>query len=458
MFEKKFSDLTSRISAAAQSAMGNSNSNGVDDTKVHNLQSMGFSRIAATQALQATSGDVDRAAELLLVQQQEPQTSDNNPQQQQQQQQHSQMTGETEDEMLQRVMQESLSTEDQRRRNVAGAAERRAVTQKNFNRPVKTAASRKAGKAATQRVVATTGNKKTPPKIRSGSGGLTSFHPDVKVVPKLKDKSKEEQILRCADRLKNSPNAVDTLLRALAAVQKDPQNDKFRKINKTNPGYQRSLANVPGAEDMLHAVNFRPRGGDHPNTLVLLSSMVDPALLYLGISALEQTKQTREYQQGKQKLVFAKQLQEIQNSVNDSEAEALKRADHMSKCPTEPPAGRGALMQVSLGPDQTIRRRFDGDDTLSDVLHWLGGHGSVIPDHILSRTWSLVDLNRYPVVPIDCESHRARTLQYIGCWPSGKLEVVPSTEEWMQNKSLSAVGGEKRGSSRGLGSAPSDAL
>jgi len=96
-------------------------------------------------------------------------------------------------------------------------------------------------------------------------------------------------------------------------------------------------------------------------------------------------------------------------------------------------------MQVKLCPGQTIRRRFDRDDTLSDVLHWLSGHGLVIPDQILSRNWSLVDLNRYPAVPVDCGSHLSHTLQHIGCWQSGKLEVVPSSEGWMQHKSIIAV-------------------
>jgi hypothetical protein len=84
----------------------------------------------------------------------------------------------------------------------------------------------------------------------------------------------------------------------------------------------------------------------------------------------------------------------------------------------------------------------------------LGGHGSAIPDKILSREWSLVDLNRYPVVPLDCGTLQVDTLQYIGCWPSGRLEIVASTEEWMNGSD----GDVKMGSSRGLGSAPSDLL
>jgi hypothetical protein len=187
--------------------------------------------------------------------------------------------------------------------------------------------------------------------------------------------------------------------------------------------------------------------------LVLDRAMVDPALLNLGISALEQTKETDEYKQGKRTAAFAKTLRDMQMHGGLSDTEASKRAEFMAKCPTEPSDGRGALVQVIIA-DETIRRRFDGDDQLRDVLHWLGGHGSSIPDKILSREWSLVDLNCYPVIPVDCGTHQDHTLQYIGYWPSGRLKIVPSTEDWMNG----THGDIKRGSSRGLGSAPSDAL
>merc|ERR1712137_855006 len=97
-----------------------------------------------------------------------------------------------------------------------------------------------------------------------------------------------------------------------------------------------------------------------------------------------------------------------------------------------------------------IKRRFDGDDTLQDVINWLGGHGSAIPNKLLSREWCLVDKNRYPVSPIDCEVNKDKTLQYIGCWPSGKLEVRASPVSWLDGSDDEM----DMGSSRGLGAAP----
>jgi hypothetical protein len=227
-------------------------------------------------------------------------------------------------------------------------------------------------------------------------------------------------------------------------VQRDPDNSKFRAIDKTTLGYQRSVEGAPGAESLLRAMNFYPKG---PNTLVLERSQVDPALLFLGVSALEQAKDSSEYKDRKRKLRFAKEVEEIRLSGDSSQAEAIRRADFMSKCPTEPDEGRGALLQVVIA-DDSVRRRFDGDDVVRDVLNWLGGHGSIIPEKILSREWCLVDLNRYPLVPIDCEKSLGKTLQHVGCWPSGRLEIQPSGDEWRLNGS---VGNLIQGSTRGLG-------
>jgi len=428
-----FRRLTDRISSAASSVLGSS------DPNVATLTAMGFDEQAAVQALAATNGDVDRAAELLIAQGPFP---------------PSQAMNNTEDEQLQRAVQESLDLEERRRaqrtaamNKAAEAAEIRAAT-RSQTKPVR----------KQQQLTSTQTGVKVIPKVQTASSvpkksgvrqqGLAETHPDVKVIPKLQDKSKEEQVVRCADRLKSSYAAVDTLHRALTAVFFDPDNPKFRKIDKTTAGYQRSVSNAPGAEDLLRAMNYRSHG---PNALVLDRAMVDPALLYLGISALEQTRLTPEYKQAKQKAAFAKTVAEIRGS--DDEQEAIQRSAFMSKLPTQHTDGRGALMSVVIA-DDVIRRRFDGDDMLQDILNWLGAQGSVIPDKILSREWSLIDTNRYPLTPIDCVANQHNTLQYIGCWPSGRLELVPSSEEWMSGSARDF----HRGDSRGLGSAPSDAL
>jgi hypothetical protein len=404
------------------------------DEKVRTLQALGFEESEARTALQNANEDVDRAAELLFASGSTNHTT-------------GAALSNNQDEALRNAIQESMQSEEQRRCKQAQEASLQP------QRHTRSAAGNHAALAAAKRAedCKRFGSNHIPAsKTRSYSGGLSTHHPDVKVPAKLEHKSKEEQILRCADRLKSYPTAVDTLYKALTMIRNNPGVDKYRRIDKTTAGYKRSLENVPGAEQLLKTMNFAARG---PSTLVMDRSQVDSALLYLGISALESAKRSPEYQEEKRKIAFAKEFQEIHGASDTSAQEAIKRAEYLSKCPSEP-QNNGALMQVVIGSDTTIKRRFDGDDVLQDVLNWMGAHGSQIPDKLLSREWCLVDLNRYPIVPIDCERYQNKTLQFIGFWPSGRLEIRHSPREWFEERKTES----QMGSSRGLGSAPSDAL
>ena len=429
------------------------------DEKIQQLVAMGFDATQARNALRTTDGNVERAAELLLNNAQPASNVAVD------------LTGD--DTELQNVMQESLQSEENRLFRQAQEASmdvkhpnRSAAGNRAAEAAARRAAesSRKYGSTSTKRLPAQKQPAQKLPAVKqtpkndnvslkvTKTVGVSHHHPDVKVPAKFQDKTKEEQVVRCADRLKPYPNAVDTLYRALTAVKNDPNNAKYRKIDKTTAGYKKSLENVPGAEALLLAMNFHSRGA---YSLVLERPFVDQALLYLGISALDGAKQSPEYIEAKKRIDFAKEIKDIQMSSNVSEAEALRRAELMAKCPSEPTGGRGALMQVVIA-DETVRRKFDGDDVLRDVLNWIGGHGSVIPEKILSREWCLVDRNRYPIAPIDCELNLDKTLQFIGCWPSGRLELLPSPEEWKSEGNKQ--GQILMGSSRGLGSAPTEAM
>jgi len=243
-------------------------------------------------------------------------------------------------------------------------------------------------------------------------------------------------------------------------VRDDPSNDKYRKIDTHSQGYIKVLKDKPGALDLLKAMNFSERNTSGKD-LVLTRDRVDPALLYLGISALEQIRKTEEYMYQKRLIQFRRDVTQIMDGSNlnanvDQDQELIKRAHNLSLVPSEPSNGAGALLQVNFGPSQSevdydgtanintmattgtsekvqkISRRFDGDDTLQDVIRWIGAHGSIIPIKMESREWCLVDLNKYPIEAIDVNRDMGRTLQFIGCWPSGKLEIRPSTSQWRQ--------------------------
>jgi len=283
-------------------------------------------------------------------------------------------------------------------------------------------------------------------QLTSTEAKFAAEHPGVKIPKKLKDHSKLQQIMRCTKRLSSHALAVDTLIIALRHIRNDPDNDKYRKINKSTAGYKRVLEDKPGVMDLLKAMNFYERHATMD--IVLERSSVDHALLYMGISALEEVRETEDYLSAKRQIAFLREVKKIQDGANVSEEdEVVKRAEFISKCPAEPTGGAGALLQVKIG-EEMISRRFDGDDIVRDIVNWIGGHGSAIPSMMLSRDWSLVDLHRYPVAEIDIELNMDRTLQYIGCWPSGKLEIRPSTPQWKEERVTSGDG-----SSRGLGAA-----
>jgi hypothetical protein len=381
------------------------------------LQNMGFIEIDARRTLQQTNGNVEEAANILL-ERGAPTTTTNTPAHQINRQQ-------VEDEELQQALQASWAVQD--------------TNKSHSRRNLQSAAVGRAGKAALNRF--NTGTTSTATAHSSGSTSPLSSHPTVKIPKKLSEKTKEEQILRTADRLKSSVKALDTLYKTLKTLQSDPSNPKFRTVDQTTLGYQKSLANAPGAKDFLLAMNYRQYG---PNTLSL--DFVDQATIYLGISALEQTKLTPEYQQAKALIQFQKDVLQILHSADNDTQEAINRSNQMSKLPTEPAMGGAWIFVNFLGMDNKLQRKFDGDDTLEDVLHWIAGNGTQILEKLHSGEWSLVDAHRNPPSPLDIQTLAPKTLQYIGCWPSGKLIVQPTEPQEQGAATISA-------SSRGLGAA-----
>jgi PUB domain len=480
---RKFHD---RVVAAASTALGISTTQNATTTtqemNVQRLQVLGNYTVAEAEfALHATGGNVDRAAELLLSQQapHHSHAADTNmytetvtPTE------RSVPNNHDEDMELQQALQQSLDDS-----NVG-------INPRTTAQPTRTAAMDMAAEAAIRRAeVASTSSRTRSNKtkklsssthvtktdslrpsglvkenvaavpIRTKSQMLRHHHPDVKLIPKLQDKSIEEQVLRTVDRMKNHAAAVDTMHRALSMIYHNPKDMKYRRIDTSTPGYQRSVAGAPGAQDFLRAMKFFQEGFGSPNVLVLSESMYDPALIYLGFTALEQIKATPEYVSAKAQLVFVKGVTTLLEAKKTTH-ETNQRNQYQSQCPTEPSEGRGALLQVHLIDSHTIRRRFDSDDTVADVLYWIGSMvGSDIYQRIIDGTWCLVDVNHANRLPLDVQGAATNlTLQYVGCWPSGRLQLQPSFSSTAQQDAATPMQvpwNKKIGNSRGLASGAS---
>lgn len=327
-----------------------------------------------------------------------------------------------EDSELQRAIQASLMTENETKKK-----------NNDRQRTHRSAASKNSGRAAASRLT----NRSAAPKK-----DLANTHPKVQMPKRLSQHDQEDVIMRCANRVAPYSLSVDTLLRSLKTIQINPSNRKYHTVDTSTAMFQRSLS-APGVLDFLKAVNFHP---NYNNKKTLTLSHFDAAAFYLGVSALEQIQQnSADYKKDKALRVFQKDLASAL-SENDISAEELhKRTKLLSKLPSEPTRGGSqitveygvilnTIANAPVGSETSltkITRGFDHDDTLDDVMHWLGGQSTTILKNLESGEWRLVDRNRqgpeedYHFHKLDLQDLRNQTLQRIGCWPSGRLAIVP---------------------------------
>ena len=168
-----FRKLTDKISAAANAVMGN------DDQAVQTLQSMGFSAENARNALQATNGDVDRAADLLLTSVSHENSSGMPSHTSANNNTNSNANNEA---ALNAAMQESLQIEEARQMEAARLASK-STANNNSKKPAASAASSRAGQAAVAR--AAKGDNPFPANSKSALVQPLSSHPNVKMPTKL---------------------------------------------------------------------------------------------------------------------------------------------------------------------------------------------------------------------------------------------------------------------------------
>ena len=71
----------------------------------------------------------------------------------------------------------------------------------------------------------------------------------------------EQRVQQCAQRLAGRAEAVDVLTTSLARILQSPHDEKFRKVNISNPKFQQYVASAPGGMEFMYAVGFEPMHG-----------------------------------------------------------------------------------------------------------------------------------------------------------------------------------------------------
>jgi len=286
------------------------------------------------------------------------------------------------------------------------------------------------------------------------------FHP----VKDMGERSAEDQLKRTARRLAPNHLAVDTLIRAVGQLTKDPSNPRYRKLKLTNRVFAATIGASPGGVDFLLAIGFR-RVGDG-DTLQLSESAYDPVLCVQGLSALEMATRQPEYLRSKEAALFQKAVGAAESAAASDPAEAVAREQLRAMVPREPDLGESGSTRINvrLGSDKSagrlIERRFAADDVLRDVMTWIGAEVSAqVPEKLESGLWELCDTTTFPPSPLEIAGGGAaptRTLQSLGLWPSATLAVqLPSQREAReQDQALTdahEIQNKRLAASRGLG-------
>lgn len=229
---------------------------------------------------------------------------------------------------------------------------------------------------------------------------------------------------QCAARLAGRAEAVDVLVASLGRVLQHPDEEKYRKVNPSNPSFARTVGAVPGGVDFLMAVGYEPLHGH------LVLQRRDPALLWLGKSALEAVRHSDVYIGAKESLEIEKAIG--MSAVAYDEEDVKRRQAFASRVPDEPAEGAAGTAKICthVGGSSTWRR-FRSDETLEDILNFVRSLPGT-PAVRDVRELKVANVTTRPATAFDANTQLGLTLQTLGMWPTGhvRCRVSGSDEDY----------------------------
>jgi hypothetical protein len=421
------------------------------------LTAMGFTQQQATAALRSTNNDVEAAVMLLLA---NPSGEITATTSEQPPAPSSSAFDAEMDAAIKASMQTSKKESGQRQKANAAAYKSPPAPVPPVPRPTAANVAKKSNRPAsvTKAFEAAQIRSSGEPKTNN-----TNNNPhNLKLPSDLKTKPISEQLTRLSLRFASQSLAVDTLHKTLDTILLNFGVERYRTVDCGSAGFRRAFEGVPGAHDFLLACGFvQQRGGSSAASqqpLLTLPKSTDPMNLSLGLSILAELKTSHwEYNLDRQLRLFDKEVVKAMGhspgaTNKEMEEEDLRRSQFLRLTPSDPggmncckmtiqfgsgkssiaaatPAGGGSQPAAVVGGS----RNFSADDTLQDVLSWIGGvHGSKVYDKIVSGEWAFVNMDkkegdegRNLNLSKEC---RGWTLMRLEFWPSGRLGVRAARE------------------------------
>jgi len=203
------------------------------------------------------------------------------------------------------------------------------------------------------------------------------------------------------------------LVSSMQRVLTHPLEEKFRRINPSNPAFARTVGAVPGGVEFLLAVGYEPLHGQ------LVLQRHDAALLWLGKASLEAVRNSATYLGAKEATMVQQALQASSES-HDAE-DAARRQVHLRRVPSEPVEGAAgnALVCFHTPGGAQVWRRFEASCTLEDVANFARS----LPGVPLGGGLRLSNVTMAPHKPLDLDRQIGLTVEALDMWPTAHVQI-----------------------------------
>jgi len=235
--------------------------------------------------------------------------------------------------------------------------------------------------------------------------------------------TREERISKAAMSLAPHPDAIQILQTSMKKVLEAPQNERFRKVNITAAGpFKDRIASRPGGIELLYSVGYEPMHGH----LVLQTH--DRALLKHALHALQEVQKNPIFCEAK---ATQEEAQAAAQALADADRVAeVKRKESLAKVPAEPKAevsessASVCVLNFSVDGTRVTRRRFESDNTLQDVVHYVRSLKEVPID----ATLRIENVTTAPFQLLDPDTkQKSASLYALDLWPVGHIGVTVQT-------------------------------